>query len=132
MSRENVELVYRFGAAVNAREVPDGLLTPDFVMANAETAVTDKTYTGGRGVIEWTEDIFEAFDNAALFEVERVVADSDEFVVTYNRISGVGARSGAPLTFRWAAVLWVRDGKLARVVGYLRGREALKAVGIED
>ena len=60
------------------------------------------------------------------------MADSDEFVVTYNRISGVGARSGAPLTFRWAAVLWVRDGKLARVVGYLRGREALKAVGIED
>jgi ketosteroid isomerase-like protein len=131
VSEENVELAYRLGAAVNAREVPDGLLTPDFVMANAETAVTEKTYTGGRGVIEWIEDIFEAFDNAALFEIERVVADSDEFVVTYNRISGVGARSGAPLTFRWAAVLWFREGKLARVVGYLRGREALKAVGLE-
>ena len=127
-----MELAYRYGAALNAREVPDGLLAPDFLMVNAETAVTDKTYAGVRGVIEWTEDIFEAFDNAALFEVERVVADSDEFVVTYNRISGVGARSGAPLTFRWAAVLWVRDDKLARVVGYLRGREALKAVGIED
>jgi ketosteroid isomerase-like protein len=126
-----VELAYRYGAALNAREVPDGLLAPDFLMVNAETAVTDKTYAGVRGVIEWTEDIFEPFDSAARFEIERVVADSDEFVVTLNRISGVGARSGAPLTFRWAAVFWVRDGKLARVVGYLRRREALKAVGLE-
>jgi ketosteroid isomerase-like protein len=132
VSKENVELAYRYGAAINAGEVPDSLLTPDFVMVNAETAVTDKTYTGGTGVIEWIEDTFEAFDRTARFKIERVVADSDEFVVTLNRISGAGARSGAPLTFRWAGVFWVRDGKLARVVGYLRRREALEAVGIED
>jgi ketosteroid isomerase-like protein len=132
VSEQIIELAYHYGAALNAREVPDGLLTPDFVMVNAETAVTDKTYTGGRGVIEWTDDIFEAFDPAARFEIEQVVADSDEFVVTINRITGTGARSGAPLLIRWAAVFWVRDGKLARVVGYVRRREALEAVGIED
>jgi ketosteroid isomerase-like protein len=131
VSRENVELAYRYGAALNARQVPDGLLTPDFVMVNAETAVTDKTYVGVSGVIEWTEDIFDAFDTAARFEIEEVVVDSDDFVATLNRVAGVGARSGAPLLFRWAAVFWVRDGKLARVVGYLRRREALKAVGLE-
>jgi len=132
VSRENVELAYRYGEALNAREVPDGLLAPDFVMVNAETAVTDKAYAGAPGVIEWTHDIFEAFDAAARFEIERVVADSDEFVVTVNRIAGVGVRSRAPLLFRWAAVFWVRDGKLARVVGYLRRGEALKAVGLEE
>jgi ketosteroid isomerase-like protein len=132
VSQENVELAYRYGEALNARQVPDGLLAPDFVMVNAETAVTDKTYAGVSGVIEWTQEIFEAFDAAARFEIEEVVADSDEFVVTLNRISGVGARSGAPLLFRWAAVSWVRDGKLARVVGYLRRREALEAVGLEE
>jgi hypothetical protein len=42
MSNQNVELAYRYGEALNAREVSDGLLTPDFVMINAETAVTDK------------------------------------------------------------------------------------------
>lgn len=42
MSRENVELVYRYVAALNARQVPEGLLAPDFVMENAATAVTDK------------------------------------------------------------------------------------------
>jgi ketosteroid isomerase-like protein len=132
VSEENVELACRYGAALNAREVPDGLLTPDFVMVNAETAVTDKAYAGASGVIEWTEDIFEAFDTAARFEIEQVVADSDDFVVTLNRVVGVGARSGAPLLIRWAAVFWVRDGKLARVVGYLRRREALEAVGLES
>ena len=60
------------------------------------------------------------------------ITKSDEFVVTVNRIAGVGARSGAPLLFRWVAVFWVREGKLARVVGYLRHGEALKAVGLEE
>jgi ketosteroid isomerase-like protein len=71
-------------------------------------------------------------DATARFEIEQVVADCDEFVVTLNRIAGVGARSRAPLLFRWAAVFWVREGRLARVVGYLRRGEALKAVGLEE
>jgi ketosteroid isomerase-like protein len=132
VSQENVELAFRYGEALNAREIPDGLLAHDFVMVNAETAVTDKAYPGVSGVIEWTRDIFEAFDATARFEIERVVADTDEFVVTVNRIAGVGARSRAPLLFRWAAVFWVREGKLARVVGYLRRGEALKAVGLDE
>jgi hypothetical protein len=56
----------------------------------------------------------------------------DFVMVTVNRIAGVGARSGAPLLFRWAAVFWVREGRLARVGGYLRRGEALKAVGLES
>jgi hypothetical protein len=54
---QNVELAYRYGAALNDREVPDGLLAPGFVMVNAETAVTDKTYEGAEGVVAWTRDI---------------------------------------------------------------------------
>jgi ketosteroid isomerase-like protein len=132
VSQDNVELVYRYGAALNARKVPDGLLAPDFVMVNAETAVTDKSYKGAAGVIEWTKDVFDAFDSGARFEIERVIADGDGFVVTATRISGAGARSGAPLVLRWASVFWVRDGKLARVVGYLSRGDALKAVGLEE
>lgn len=130
MSQENVELAYRYGAALNAREVPEGLLAPGFVMVNASTAVTDKTYHGASGVIEWTEDMFDAFDARARFEIEEVLADGEDFVVTMNRIAGSGWRSGAPLVLRWPAVFWCRDGKLARVVGYLRRREAFEAVGL--
>ena len=54
MSQENVDLVYRYGEALNARKIPDGLLAPGFVMVNAETAVTDGTFHGAAGVIQWT------------------------------------------------------------------------------
>ncbi|HEX5224035.1 MAG TPA: hypothetical protein VFW29_02785 [Solirubrobacteraceae bacterium] len=40
MSQENVELAHRFSDALNAREVPDDLLAPDFVLTNAETIVS--------------------------------------------------------------------------------------------
>lgn len=132
MSHETVDVARRFEAALATGEGLGALLTPDFVMVNAATAVTDKTYEGASGVAQWKTDIFEAFDAAARFELEQIIVDGDDFVVTMNRIKGSGARSGVPLLFRWAAVLWIRDGKIARVVGYLRPREALKAVGLEE
>jgi ketosteroid isomerase-like protein len=131
VSQENVELVRRLEAALNGSPVPDGLLTRDFVMVNTETAVTDKTYQGASGISEWRADIFEAFNDSARFEIEQIVAEGADFIVTMNRIEGGGAKSGAPLVFRWAAVLWLKDGKLARTAGYLRRREALKAVGLK-
>jgi ketosteroid isomerase-like protein len=130
MSKESVDLAYTYGAALNRREVPEGLLAPGFFMVNASTAVTDKTYHGGPGVLEWATDMFEAFDESARFEIEHVLADGEDFAVTMNRIAGTGVRSGAPLVLRWPAVFWCQDGKLVRVVGYLRRREALRAVGM--
>jgi hypothetical protein len=73
-----VDLAYRYGVALNAREVPDDLLAPGFFMVNAETAVTDKTYYGAAGVIEWIRDLFEVWDASARFEIFRVVADGEE------------------------------------------------------
>src|SRR3954467_131911 len=131
MSQENVQLVYRYGAALNAREIPEGLLAPDFVMVNATTAVTDKTYHGAADVVEWKNEIFEAFGAGARFEIKRVVADEDDFVVATVRLSGSGAGSGAPPDLCWAAVFWCRAGSLARVVGYLTRAEALEAVGLK-
>jgi ketosteroid isomerase-like protein len=132
VSQETVNVARRFEAVLQTGDALDALLTPDFVMVNAATGVTDDTYEGARGIAQWKNDIFEAFDAVARFELEQIVADGDDFVATMNRIEGCGARSGAPLVFRWAAVLWIRDGKLARVVGYLRRREALKAVGLQE
>jgi len=39
VSEQSVELGYRYGVASNARDVRDGLLTPDFRMVNALKAV---------------------------------------------------------------------------------------------
>jgi ketosteroid isomerase-like protein len=98
---------------------------------NASTAVSDKTYHGADGVIEWTSELFEAFDPPPRFEIRRVVADGADFVVATVRLHGTAARSGAPLDMRWAAVFWCRDGRISRVVGYLTREEALRAVGLE-
>ena len=57
-----MDLAYSYGAALNAREVPEGLLAPGFFMVNASTAVTDKTYHGAPGVVGWARDMFEPFD----------------------------------------------------------------------
>jgi ketosteroid isomerase-like protein len=134
MSQDNIELHRRGVAAINDRELPDDvfeeLCAPDFRMENTSTAVTDKTYRGAEGVREWIRDFFDAFDEGARYEIEEIIADGDDFVVSMLRFVGHGARSGAPLVLRWANVTWFRAGKMTRAVGYLSRREALRAVGL--
>jgi ketosteroid isomerase-like protein len=133
VSQENINLGERLVAAVNAGALSDALaeqlLTPDFRIDNASTAVTDKTYYGAAGMREWARDFFEAFDGDAHWGLE-TVAHGDDYLVSMNRLVGHGAASGAPLELRWAGVSWFRDGKVARATGYARRREALEAVGL--
>jgi hypothetical protein len=132
MSQENVALAYRYGDALNAREVPDGLLAPGFVMENAVTAVTDGTFRGPDGVIDWTRDILDFLEEESPFFVERIEADGDSFVVATVGIAGTAEQSKMPVEFRWAAAFWCSEGRLTRVVGFLQLSEALKAVGLEE
>jgi hypothetical protein len=132
MSQENVELVYRYGEALNARRVPDGLLAPGFVMVNVETAVTDGAFHGAAGVIQWTREVLDVVEEAAPFFIDRVEAHRDDFVVARVGIEGTAEQSRMPFTFRWTAAFWCSNGRLTRVVGYARRAEALKAVGLEE
>ncbi len=136
MSQETIELYERDVAALNARAFSDELaaenLAPGFRIENAATAVTDKTYYGAEGVREWVRDIFEGLDEDAQYETEEILADGEDFVVARVRLVGHGARSGAPVELRWVTVTWYEDSKATRAVGYLRRREALNAVGLEE
>jgi ketosteroid isomerase-like protein len=136
MSQENIDLHERGIEAVNARVFSDELaaetLAAGFRIENAATAVTDKTYHGAEGIREWVRDIFEGLDEDARYETEEILADGEDFVVARVRLVGHGARSGAPVELRWVAVTWYEGGKATRSVGYLRRREALKAVGLEE
>jgi hypothetical protein len=132
MSQENVDLVYRYGDALNAREVPDGLLAPGFVMVNADTAVTDGTFRGAEGVIRWTRDILDLVEEDSPFFIQEIVAHRDDFVVATVGIEGTAEKSRMPIAFRWAAAFWCSDGRLERVAGFLELREALEAVGLAE
>ena len=129
MSRENVEIARRFTAAINAREVREGLFAPEFTMENVATAVTDRTYHGSEGVRQWISDFFDVLDADARHESEPIAA-GDDYVVGKLRIVGRGSVSGAPVDLRFYGVIWIRDGRITRAVGYPTRREALDAVGL--
>jgi hypothetical protein len=136
VSEDNVGLYRR---AIDAANLPTDeiedvlapLVVPGVRMDNATTAVTDKTYYGVEGFLEWRADLAEGFAPGLRHEVEEILADTDEFVVGRQALIGTGANSGAPLHLRWVTVMWVKDGKVSRVIGYTTRREALKAVGLE-
>ena len=136
MSHENVELLRRVTRIFNAAQGDESLfapvLAPGFRIDNIVTAVTDKTYHGAAGCIEWFGDMADAFEEGARYEIEAIIADRDDFVVARFAFLGVGVRSGAPLHLRWIGVTWSRDGKLTRAAGYANRHEALKAVGLEE
>jgi hypothetical protein len=134
MSQHNIALHRRGVAAIDAGEFSDELFrelcAPEFRMEDTSTAVTDKTYYGANGVREWVSDFLEAFEEGARHEIEEIIADGEDFVVSTIRFAGRGARSRAPLVLRWVNVTWFRDDKMTRAVGHLSRRKALKEVGL--
>ena len=131
MSDAHVELVRRLAEAINTGEIPRDLLTDDFEAKNATTAVTDATYHGYEGALQWRADFFDVVDDAH-FEIEEILAADADYVVIANHLSGRGASSGVPVELRWASVFWFRDGKIARGVGFNSRRAALEAVGVRS
>ena len=131
MSRENVELVRRYTAAINAREVPEDLLAPEFQVETVATAVTDGTYHGSEGLRQWISDFFDVLGEDGRYEIEPIEA-GDDYVVGKVSIAGSGAVSGAPMNLRHYGVVWIRDGKITRAVGYPDRRKALEAVGLRE
>jgi ketosteroid isomerase-like protein len=135
MSRQNAEIFRGMTEAVNVPEPNEATITPfiapDFRIQNVVTAVTDKTYHGAAGCLEWWRDLSDTFAAGARYEVEAIIAETDDLVVGRVAIAATGARSGAPLRLRWINVTWFEDGKATRSVGYANRHEALKAVRLE-
>jgi ketosteroid isomerase-like protein len=127
MSEENVELLHRLVDGINADSVPRELLTEDFEVKNATTAVTDATYHGYDGALQWRSDVFDVVEEGR-FEVDEILATGPDYVAFANSVSGRGRLSGAPVELRWASVLWFRDGRIARAEGYTSRHAALDAV----
>jgi ketosteroid isomerase-like protein len=131
-----VDLHRRGVAAIDAGELSDRvfaeLCTPDFRLENTSTAVTDKTYRGADGVREWRSDFLDAFEPGARHEIDEVIAEGEDYVVSVIHFAGHGVGSGAPLVLRWINVTWFREGRMSRAVGYLSRREALEAVGLDS
>ena len=132
MSQENVDLVYRFREALNAREMPDDLLAPDFILTNAETVVSDGPYRGVGGAIDWARENLDLIEEERPLFIERIEAHQDDFVIVAILVEGTARLSQIPVVFRWTTAFWCSEGRLARVAGFLELDEALKAVGLAE
>jgi ketosteroid isomerase-like protein len=133
VTQENIDVGLRLIAAINTREISDELaqelIAPDYLIENVSTAVSDNAFRGAAGLRQWMSDTFEAVDDDARYEVEEILADGEDYLVTRVCIVGRGARSGVPVALRWFGVSWFHNGRITRTAGYLRRWEALKAVG---
>ena len=133
MSQENVELIERAVAAINARDIEGylGCCTEEIKLETPMAAVGG-VYEGTHSIRRYFADIDDAAPDfrIALDGVDEV--DSKR-VIAYLRSSGVGRASGIrmappPLT----NVYDLLDGKISRVRIFLDRHEALKAVGREE
>lgn len=100
---------------------------PDAEIVNARGWVVDATYHGREGVQRWWDDIAEAFVDVGLVMVFLEPVGEDR-ILTKQRIAGRFRSSGIPVDTTWCSIFTVRDGLIARAVGYLSEREAREAL----
>ena len=87
-----------------------------------------QVYHGREGVLSQWSDMREALDGFTV-EVERFF-DAGDQVVVFVRSKGTGRASGIPVSREIAQVVTVRDGRVAKIVGYVDREEALEAAGL--
>ncbi|MCW2688146.1 MAG: hypothetical protein JWR37_3036 [Mycobacterium sp.] len=144
MSKENVELVLAILGDADVDLVPlvrddaiwaaasqgaASVLHPDFEVVGTVIG-TERSYVGIDGFREFLIDWLGPWE-AYRSEVVRT-SDPGDDVVTIFRI--FARRDGSASEFEGSgAWIWtIRDGKIARIVGYADPGEALKAVGLEE
>jgi ketosteroid isomerase-like protein len=144
MSQENVELVLALmpGADVDliplvrdddmwaaAAEGAAGVIHPEFQIVGTVIG-TERTYVGIDGFREFLLDWLAPW-NAYRSEVERTIDLGERVVMTF-RISATRDGSAHELGGKSAWIATIREGKVARIIGYADPTEALKAVGLKE
>ena len=115
MSRDNVEIIERAIAAINARDL-DGYLaccTEDIELHTPLAAVRG-VYVGADGIRQFMVDIEEAAPDFGL-DLQRAEAVGADQIVASVRTSSTGRTSGIPLGFDSTNVYDFAEGRLKRV-----------------
>jgi uncharacterized protein len=127
MSQENIDAVRGLFASLESQdwEAALGVFDPE-----VEWSPTEGTFHGPEGVVsslaEWLEPWEEHNIEAEEF---RQVGDK---VLAVIRLTGRGAGSGMEIDQRFFQVYAVRNGKIIRMVEFVRRGEALEAAGLRE
>jgi ketosteroid isomerase-like protein len=131
MAESLVEIVKRFQAHFNeTREPLSDVFHPDVVWQAAREDPDAAEHRGveaiDRYVAQWTETI-HGIRVDSLEEIE-----AGDRVLSWVRITGRGAASGADIAMEQAQVWTFADGKAIRVEEYFDREEALAALGVRS
>jgi ketosteroid isomerase-like protein len=132
VSQENVRLVERAIAAINARDI-EGYLAccTEDVKLETPVAAVGGVYEGIDGIRRYFADIEEAGPDFRI-ELDGVEEVDSKRVLASLRFSSTGRVSGIRLAAPLTNVYDLVDGKISHVRIFLDRREALKAVGLEE
>ncbi len=129
MSQENVELVRRAVAAINARDL-DAYMACCSEHVELRTPLIVGVYEGRQGIQRYFTDVEDAAPDFHI-EINRVEAVGADQVLAFIRTRSTGRATGIPLGFEATNVYDVADSQITRVRIFLDANEALKAVGLE-
>jgi ketosteroid isomerase-like protein len=132
MSQENVELVERAIAALNARQVAAYIACCAAHMTlETPLAVVGGAYEGSDGIRRFFNDIEEAAPDFRI-EVERMQEVDPMCVIAFVRTSSTGRASGISVAAATSNVYEIVEGKISRIRIFLDRNEAMKAVGLGE
>lgn len=131
MSQENLEVVRRAVAAVNARDLEGYLAccTPDVELHTNE--VFAGVYEGPQGIRRFLTDVEDAAPDFHI-DVQDLKAVGDDQVLAPMRTGSTGRASRIPMTQTQTNVYDLLDGKIRRIRIFLDHHQALKAVGLAE
>jgi ketosteroid isomerase-like protein len=127
------EVVRRAFEAFNREdlEAARGLLHPDVEFHGTVGGLTEGEVAHGPNAVNETfEPSLEAWDEWRI-EPEEIIDAGGDKVVVLSKERMRGQASGIELEAHTAAVVTVRDGRIASFQGYIDQDEALRAAGLE-
>jgi ketosteroid isomerase-like protein len=132
MSQENVEIVRRAVAALNARDL-EGYLTccTEDVELHTPLKAFVGVYERRDGIKQWLVDVEDAAPDFHI-DLQDVKAVGSHQVLAFAHLGSTGRASGVPLAGDSGNVYDLVDGKIRRTRIFLDRADALKAVGLEE
>jgi ketosteroid isomerase-like protein len=122
------DVIREWVRAINSRdpEAPIALVTPDFELVESSTLPGAARVSGPEGLRRYGAGWARNWSDWELSEVEIIEVAPDQAVLVADlRLRGL--RSGIDVERRWAYLMQIRNGKLARQVDFDDTEEALRA-----
>ena len=136
MSQENVEVVRRIYEAYNRGDI-EGMLAladppPEFEFVPSGVLIPDlsRVQRGPEGLRRLAEVFSGEFD-ALQMEIQELIDAGDQVYSSFT-LQGRGKQSGVETTFDGWLVWTVRDGRIARLLGFTDRDPALEAAGLSE